>query len=465
MGTEFKMPTTDIRSEICNFSRKTEDVLLLLLKENEDLREGLQKEIELRENENAEIRELFTKECENLREKLDIEEKQRKNEKEYLQGQIDKLDKERTERIEETKQMGDYFHKENEDRKKNLEDINEWIRTENEKRMAEAEALRARMEREKQELQDFLERDNKAMRDRMSQEEEERQRKEREMQERMKEQQAASENEIIQLYKKMAKENQDRIREIEDLNARLAKEKDEIRERLEKEKEELRIQLEKENAELKSQLEDSRNGLKNQIDGNHFSSTNHINDLAEKLAKMLKDLNKNNDDILTKLFNEGNLLRNLMGQPLSVFFCANRSEDYETGGEEYLTFDNCYANLGGGMDPQSGIFRAPKAGAYMFIVHVCTADMHKALLSLRMNGNEIASFYDQNHESNHKNSMVGQSVLLNLNVNDKVQVYMFTHTGLQDKRSNHLTQFVGIFLRPDKFLEDCEPPTITNGIH
>ena len=122
--TEFKMPTTDIRSEICNFSRKTEDVLLLLLKENEDLREGLQKEIELRENENAEIRELFTKECENLREKLDIEEKQRKNEKEYLQGQIDKLvkelsdskeklqsqlDQERTERIEETKQMGDYF--------------------------------------------------------------------------------------------------------------------------------------------------------------------------------------------------------------------------------------------------------------------------------------------------------------------------------------------------------------------
>ena len=83
----------------------------------------------------------------------------------------------------------------------------------------------------------------------------------------------------------------------------------------------------------------------------------------------------------------------------------------------------------------------------------------------RMNGNEVASFYDQNHESNHKNSMVGQSVLLNLNVNDKVQVYMFTHTGLQDKRSNHLTQFVGIFLRPDKFLEDCEPPTITNGIH
>ena len=118
------MPTTDIRSEICNFSRKTEDVLLLLLKENEDLRASLQKEIEVREKENGEIRDIFTKECENLREKLEIEEKQRKNERDYLQGQIDKLakelseskeklqsqlDQEREERIEESKQMGDYF--------------------------------------------------------------------------------------------------------------------------------------------------------------------------------------------------------------------------------------------------------------------------------------------------------------------------------------------------------------------
>ena len=39
----------------------------------------------------------------------------------------------------------------------------------------------------------------------------------------------------------MAKENEERIQEIEDLNARLNAEKGEIRDRLEKEKEELRI--------------------------------------------------------------------------------------------------------------------------------------------------------------------------------------------------------------------------------
>ena len=39
------------------------------------------------------------------------------------------------------------------------------------------------------------------------------------------------------------------------------------------------------------------------------------------------------------------------------------------------------------------------------------------------------------------------------------QVYMYTYTGLQDKKSNHLTQFVGLLLRPKNFCENA----ITNG--
>jgi hypothetical protein len=74
------------------------------------------------------------------------------------------------------------------------------------------------------------------------------------------------------------------------------------------------------------------------------------------------------------------------------------------------------------MDAKSGIFTAPLAGAYCFLIHVCTHDMKKALMTLRRNGHEVASFYDQNHESNHKNSMAGQAVLLDLEVGDKVQV-------------------------------------------
>lgn len=66
----------------------------------------------------------------------------------------------------------------------------------------------------------------------------------------------------------------------------------------------------------------------------------------------------------------------------------------------------------------------------------------------------MASFYDQNHDSNHKNSMVGQSVVVELGEGDRVQVYMYTHTGIMDKRSNWLTHFVGVFLRPKDFMKD-----------
>ena len=75
-----------------------------------------------------------------------------------------------------------------------------------------------------------------------------------------------------------------------------------------------------------------------------------------------------------------------------------------------------HANMGGAMDAKSGVFTSPFAGAYLFIVHACTHDMNKGLMTIRRNGNQVASFYDQNHDSNHKNSMVGQSVILELEV-------------------------------------------------
>ena len=61
--------------------------------------------------------------------------------------------------------------------------------------------------------------------------------------------------------------------------------------------------------------------------------------------------------------------------------------------------------------------------------------------------------------------MVSQSVLLNLEVEDKVQIYMFTATGIQDRGPNRLTQFVGVLLRPKGFDEALAKtlPAITNG--
>ena len=81
----------------------------------------------------------------------------------------------------------------------------------------------------------------------------------------------------------------------------------------------------------------------------------------------------------------------------------------------------------------------------MFAIHLCTHDMKKALAALRRNGVEVlailqhvccqlftlstqvATLYDQNHIDNHKNSMVGQCVLMELQQGDRVQVlYYYT---------------------------------------
>ena len=62
------------------------------------------------------------------------------------------------------------------------------------------------------------------------------------------------------------------------------------------------------------------------------------------------------------------------------------------------------------------------SGCYMFAVHLCTYDMKKALAAIRRNGVEVATLFDQNHIDNHKNSMVGQNVLMELQQGDRIQV-------------------------------------------
>merc|ERR1712038_361265 len=354
----------------------------------------------------------------------------------------------REERKEQADKMDKHFSAENDARKKNLDDVNEWIGVENAKRQKEAEELR-----EKRELQEFIDADNKRMADKINAENEERQRQEEEMRKRLAEAQDASEQGTIQLYKKMQGENLAREAEIAELRALLDKEKAEAAARLEKEKEELRQKMEKENQDLREKLAGESSLLKGIIDQNQNQATKRINELAEKLAGMIKGGDMAIKDLTARMLKENELLRNLMSQPLSIYFDAFRTEDYDIGGEEYLTFSGTRSNLGGGMDAKSGVFTAPMAGAYMFTIHVCTHDMKKGLLSLRCNGNEVASFYDQNHDSNHKNSMVGQSVVVELSEGDKIQVYMYTHTGIMDKRSNWLTHFVGVFLRPKDFMK------------
>ena len=57
----------------------------------------------------------------------------------------------------------------------------------------------------------------------------------------------------------------------------------------------------------------------------------------------------------------------------------------------------------------------------MFSLHVCSHDMKKVLAAIRRNGVEVATVFDQNHQDNHKNSMAGQTTLLELAEGDRIQ--------------------------------------------
>jgi len=469
----------ETKKKIVDTSQKIQEVLLLLLSDNDDLRSRLDKETADRERETAELRDRLDRETKDLRDKLNQEIQERKDDSDRLQSAInsnakngdgkfkdlmDMIVQEKDERTDQADKMDDFFRNENDARKKNLDDVNDWIGIENAKRQKEAEELRERMEREKRELQEFIDKDNKRMSDKIQAENAERQKKEEEMKKRLQDAQEASENGTIQLYKKMQGENMAREAEIAELRERLDREKKEIADRMEQEKADIKDRLEKENQDLRDQLAGEKKFLQGNIDGNHNNANKRINELAEKLANQIKSGGGAIKDITDRMIKENALLRDLISKPLSVYFDAFRNEDYELGGEEYLTFSGTKSNLGSGMDAKSGVFIAPLAGSYMFTIHVCTHDMKKGLLSLRCNGNEMASFYDQNHDSNHKNSMASQSVVVELEDGDKIQVYMYTNTGLMDKKSNWFTHFIGLFLRPKNFMAPIETSEETSTV-
>merc|ERR1719282_758174 len=143
-------------------------------------------------------------------------------------------------------------------------------------------------------------------------------------------------------------------------------------------------------------------------------------------------------------------LKSLSGKTLGVYFNAYRSKAYDGGGEENLTFNGTYCNVGGGLDVDTGIFTCPTGGTYLFMFHIATHDNKKALLSIRRNGEEIASIFDQNHKDNHKNSMAGQNIILDVKRGDEIVVYAYTGTWLADFPMNHYTHWVGLLLKPSQ---------------
>lgn len=219
----------------------------------------------------------------------------------------------------------------------------------------------------------------------------------------------------------------------------------------------LNSRLDKENSDRNA----SEAALNGRVDTEIKDREDAINELKSRMEENNANRDAEMDDLKRKLMRENLFLKSLAGKPLSVYFDAYRTKAYDGGGEENLTFQGCSVNVGGGMDPDTGVFNAPLGGSYMFVFHIATHDNKKALLSIRLNGEEVASVFDQNHKDNHKNSMAGTTILLNLKKGDEVCVYAYTGTWLADFPMNHYTHWVGLLLKPsleeeDNFLKDAE---------
>merc|ERR1712027_269374 len=172
--------------------------------------------------------------------------------------------------------------------------------------------------------------------------------------------------------------------------------------------------------------------------------------LNDRISKEISDRENSNQDLQNRIERENAFLKSLNGKTLGISFNAYRTKAYDGGGEENLTFQGTYCNNGGGLDIDTGIFTCPCGGTYMFQFHIATHDNKKALLSIRKNGEEVASIFDQNHKDNHKNSMAGQNIIIDVKRGDEIVVYAYTGTWLADFPMNHYTHWVGLLLKPSQ---------------
>merc|ERR1712024_241146 len=285
-------------------------------------------------------------------------------------------------------------------------------------------------------------------------------------------------NEIKSLEERQQKDNQNRITDIAKLDGKLDSEnsarKEEIKaldgwaksenDSRKKEIADLKNFAETENdarkadiaalnarADAEASARDAEDkALSDRIDKEISDRENAIAELTSKTDSQNQERIDDISDLKTKMMQENAYLRSLSGKTLGVYFNAYRGKAYDGGGEENLTFQGTYCNVGGGLDTDTGIFTCPTGGTYMFQFHIATHDNKKALLSIRKNGEEIASIFDQNHKDNHKNSMAGQNIIMDVKRGDEIVVYAYTGTWLADFPMNHYTHWVGLLLKPSQ---------------
>ena len=136
-------------------------------------------------------------------------------------------------------------------------------------------------------------------------------------------------------------------------------------------------------------------------------------------------LNKN-DEVYVESYRSGKLqFANFVGYLLNqnVSFCAKAREtsDYNPG---QITYGSVSPNHGNGLVASTGIFTAPVSGTYAFHFHGLNYYSKVNDISFRLNNHQVAGSYIQESESGYNYQMVAISVVLKLEENDVVDVFL-----------------------------------------
>jgi len=161
----------------------------------------------------------------------------------------------------------------------------------------------------------------------------------------------------------------------------------------------------------------------------------------QELGTQDQDLVEQVEQLKLKVDSGISSMKDLVFAPLSVIFDAVRSEDW-VGQDGWLPYTKLNINLGNGMNMDTGRFTVPISGVYFFLINVYGAPRDGVVLSIRANDfQEIASCSGVGKAS--------QSVVVDLDKDDTVGVFVNDKSKLVDTDNNKFTHFLGMLLRPD----------------
>lgn len=126
-----------------------------------------------------------------------------------------------------------------------------------------------------------------------------------------------------------------------------------------------------------------------------------------------------------------------------ISFRAVRGSPFSTA--QYVPYERVELNNGNGMNGATEIFTAPRAGTYLFTFHARMDPRESQTVFMKVNGlRETKILNNSNTSGNSHFRTSAMSVVLSLNVGDKVGVYL-SSGALRDD-----SYFSGILVRESK---------------